>query len=125
MQLTGAIFAGYGLAFILAPVVLSRFVTESVPASTSGLIDLRATYGGMSLAIGVLLFMLSGPAQLRTGLWAVLCLMAGMAGGRAYGMLVDGQPNGMMYLYLVLELVTALASAALIAVRTPPTANTH
>ena len=115
VRLTALIFVLYGVGFIVAPALLSQYVTGAVPASASGLIDMRATYGGMSLAIGLLLLHLSRQSTPRTGLLGVLLLMLGMAGGRVCGMLVDGAANPVMQVYLALEIIAALAAAALLA----------
>lgn len=112
--ITAAVFAIFGLAFILLPEVLSQTITGAVPTTASGLIDMRATYGGMSLAVGLILFMLAR-SDVRMGLIAVLLLMLGMAGGRTYGILVDGSPNIMMVLFLALELGLAMVAAVLLA----------
>ena len=115
VRLTALIFVLYGVGFIVAPALLSQYVTGAVPTSASGLIDMRATYGGMSLAIGLLLLHLSRQSTPRTGLLGVLLLMLGMAGGRVCGMLVDGAANPVMQVYLALEIIAALAAAALLA----------
>ena len=112
--ITAAVFAIFGLAFILLPEVLSQAITGAVPTTASGLIDMRATYGGMSLAVGLILFMLAR-SDVRMGLITVLLLMLGMAGGRTYGILVDGSPNIMMVLFLALELGLAMVAAVLLA----------
>ena len=100
----------YGLLYVLFPYELSDWVTAAVPASTSAVIDVRATYGGMSIAVGIMLVMLTREAAtLRSAVAFLTLLMACMAGGRIAGMLLDGDPNFVMYLYLVLEIVTAAA----------------
>lgn len=110
--ITAAVFVVYGIGFVIIPEVLSELVTGSVPATTSGLIDMRATYGGALIAIGVLLAVLaSNPLWLKPGLIGVLLAMLGMASGRVYGMLIDGSPNQMMWLFLGLELVVAAFAA--------------
>ncbi len=112
--ITAAVFAIFGLAFIALPELLSQTITGAVPTTTSGLIDMRATYGGMSLAVGLLLFLLSR-SDVRLGLVAVLLLMLSMAGGRTYGILADGAPNIMMVLFLALELAVATVAGVLLA----------
>ena len=75
---------------------------------------MRATYGGMSIAVGVLLLLLSR-SDPRPGLVGVLVAMLCMAVTRTWGILIDGAGNNFMYVYLVLELVVALTAGALIA----------
>lgn len=112
VRLTAAVFVVTGMGFVIAPESLSGLVTGGGPATLSGLIDMRATYGGVQLAMGLLLWMLaSNPLWLKPGLIGVLITMLGMASGRAYGIVVDGSPNTMMWCFLALEVVVALIAA--------------
>jgi hypothetical protein len=111
VYVTAAVFVIYGVGFVFAPALLSELVTGSVPDTTSGMIDMRATYGGALIAIGALLGLLgSNPLWLKPGLLGVVFAMLGMASGRTYGILVDGSPNLMMWVFLALELVVAVAA---------------
>ena len=105
VRITAAVFTFYGMGFVVAPELLSQYVTGAIPASASGLIDMRATYGGMSVAVGVLLFVLSSKrASIENGLLGVIILMLCMASGRIYGIAVDGAANVLMYVYLAIEI---------------------
>jgi len=119
VRITAAVFALYGIAFLLAPERAAWLVTEAVPGSASAVIDVRATYGGMSVAVGALLFALAAdPGLVRKGLLGVILLMAGMAAGRICGIALDGPANRVMWAYLVLEIaVAAVASWRLWAAR--------
>lgn len=110
--LTAIVFFLYGLGFALAPGYLSLAVTDSIPSSASGLIDMRATYGGMSIAVGIMLFLLSR-SDLQLGLIGVFLLMLCMAVTRVYGILTDGVANPLMYAYLVLEVSITLIAGVL------------
>lgn len=110
---TAAVYFIYGVAFTVAPESLSQAVTGSAPSSGSGLIDMRATYGGMSIATGILLYILSR-SEVRLGLIGVVIFLSSMALTRAYGMVVDGEANTYMYVYLALEVVVAVAAAILL-----------
>ena len=57
--LNALFFLAYGALFILAPGWAAALVTDTRPGSASGLIDMRATYGGMSLAVGLLFALLA------------------------------------------------------------------
>ena len=48
----------------------------------------------------------------RLGIIGVIVLMAGMAAGRVFGMLIDGSPNAVMYLYLAAEIIVIILSFA-------------
>jgi hypothetical protein len=105
VRITAAVFTFYGIGFVVAPELLSQYVTGAIPASASGLIDMRATYGGMSVAVGVLLFVLSSKrGSIETGLLGVIILMLCMASGRIYGIAEDGSANVFMYIYLAIEI---------------------
>ena len=94
VRINALVFVLYGIAFVANPEPLSRWATGTVPDMAAGMTDMRATYGGMPLAVGVLLFLLaSDPARVRTGMQAVVLIMIGMAAGRLTGMLVDGYGN--------------------------------
>ncbi len=104
-------FTLYGIAFALIPEFMLQLVIGTNETTSTGLIDIRATYGGMSLAVGMLLHWLAlQRTQVNLALPFILLLMLAMALPRMLGMAVDGEPNGVMYLYLTLELsVSALA----------------
>ena len=105
VRITAVVFTFYGIGFVVAPELLSQCVTGAIPASASGLIDMRATYGGMSVAVGVLLFVLSSKrGSIENGLLGVIILMLCMASGRIYGIAVDGSANMLMYIYLAIEI---------------------
>ena len=109
------VFIAYGLGFVFFPETLGLLVTGSAPSTSSGVIDMRATYGGMTVGLGVL-FGLSArdPRTVRLGVWGIIVVMIGMASGRLFGMIQDGTPNSIMYIYLALEIVMViLASWAL------------
>ncbi len=115
IRVTATIFAVYGLAFVLAPTTLALLVTEASPANSAALTDMRATYGGMSVAVGMLLFILAAePKFFRLGLSAVLLLMLGMAGGRAVGIFLDGPTTQIMWVYLALEIIVATIASLLL-----------
>jgi hypothetical protein len=109
--LTAVIFFAYGLIFVFFPVQALLLVVGGSVSSSSGVIDVRATYGGMSVGVGIVLYLLATThGALRIGLISVCLLMLGMAAGRIIGMVLDGNPNMYMYIYLVLELsVSSLA----------------
>lgn len=113
--LTGLVFLAFGLACVVAPSEVLLTATGAALTHPVALIDLRATYGGMSIGVAVILFVLAAnAASIRTGLIAVLALMLGMAGGRAIGMLIEPSSNSVMWLYLVLEIATASVATILL-----------
>jgi hypothetical protein len=123
LLLGSGIFALYGLLFAIAPVELARLVTGDAPSSPSALIDMRATYGGMSIAVGMILMLLALKEEtIRIGVVSLLLVMVCMAATRIVGIAVDGDANIAMYFYLGLEIVAAvLCSIALVNCRTQAT----
>ncbi|NKC00320.1 MAG: DUF4345 domain-containing protein [Pseudomonadales bacterium] len=101
-------FLIYGLIFSIFPSSFSDLVTGSSPNSVSGIVDFRATYGGMTLAVGLALALAARhPSGVKLGLWGFVILMLGMACARSIGIVVDGMPNTLMFVYLVGELLSA------------------
>lgn len=110
---TGLFILGYGVAFALAPLGMVVFATGDYPQATSGVIDIRANYGGMSVAVGIGILALGWRREnLRHALAFTALVLLSMAAARALGMVLDGGPNVIMSLYLVIELV--VGGAALI-----------
>ena len=103
------IFIIYGLFYIFVPAEISFYVTESIPTTVSGLIDMRATYGGMAVAVGLVLGYLSLKNEtLPTVILILLVYMLAMAAGRVLGLVVDGAANNKMYYYLISEIIIAI-----------------
>ncbi|ANW25564.1 hypothetical protein BA953_15885 [Vibrio coralliilyticus] len=107
--LTSAVFFFYGLAFAIAPNSMLSQATGGYVTSASMLVDMRATYGGMSVGVALILFLLSQkPSTLTMGLLAVIFVNASMATGRIIGLVSDGEANSTMYFYLMLEVGVSL-----------------
>ena len=117
--LNAVFFAVYGVLFVFAPIAISHLVVDASPASPSALIDMRATYGGMSIAVGLLFaFLVQKKSTIRIGMIGVIMMMSCMAAGRLVGMIVDGDPNVVMYVYLILEI--GMASLSMYALKQLP-----
>lgn len=113
--LNALVFLLFGLAASIAPASISLLTLDAAPASPAALIDTRATYGGMMMAVGVALAMMARDRELiRMGLLSVIALMGLMALTRSIGIVVDGSATPMMWLYLAAEILSlALAVFAL------------
>ena len=110
----GLFFIVYGALFALIPAEVAILVTDAAPATSSALIDMRATYGGMSIAVGVTILLLASRSELvGIALLVVGVILLGMAAGRVLGMIIDGAPNAVMYIYLVAEVLFGVAALAL------------
>ncbi|SHH23773.1 DUF4345 family protein [Ferrimonas marina] len=106
VYLTALFFVVYGALFIVLPADMALWVTGSAPAASSASIDFRATYGGAQLAIGVVFLLvvkLRNDVDLALLIVGLVLLL--MALGRTVGILMDGQPNALMWVYLIAELV--------------------
>ena len=78
---TGLFFVLYGAAFSVLPVEMASLVTGGSRSTPSGLIDLRATYGGMSIAVGITLLILGSRSELVSlGLLTTAVVLLAMAG---------------------------------------------
>ncbi|ELC9554900.1 DUF4345 domain-containing protein [Vibrio harveyi] len=109
VYLTALFFLLYGAIFAVFPVDMANLITGSSPNSTSATIDFRATYGGAQFAIGLaLILVLKIKQDVTLALVIVAITLLFMAFGRLIGILFDGQPNTLMYVYLVAELVFGL-----------------
>ena len=106
VHLVAAFFLFYGISFSLWPSLMFHLVTGAEVSNQTALIDIRATYGGMSFAVAALLhFLALKQERIRLALYFVLLLMCSMALPRTLGMLTDGDANWIMYLYLTLEVL--------------------
>ncbi|GJM14480.1 MAG: hypothetical protein DHS20C12_28830 [Pseudohongiella sp.] len=113
--ITAAFFLGYGILFVFIPQAMSESVVSATIQSSSALIDTRATYGGMSIAMGVMMILLTSSAEtMRLAVLSVVISMSAMAASRTLGILIDGDPNALMLGYLVAEIFAAVLAAVLL-----------
>jgi hypothetical protein len=118
--LTAGFFVVYGLAFVVAPEALGHAITGSAPGTPSAVIDMRATYGGMTVAVGLTLAWLGRSNSTRSvALYIIALVMLCMASSRLLGLIYDGSANAIMYAYLAVEIV--VLALALWGARSDPT----
>ena len=107
--INAVIFLVYGIFYMLVPAAMSTYVTESIPATTSTLIDMRAVYGGMPIAIGIILAVFSLKKEtLHFAILILMVFMTTMASGRFLGIILDSGANNKMYYYLISEVLIAI-----------------
>lgn len=112
-------FGLYGIAFIFKPTAMSQACTGTAPNTASAVTDMRATYGGFMLSVGLWIAWVActqagNPALIQAALILVLLVMVCMAVTRSLGMLVDGRSNTYIKIALLAEIIAAaLAIAAL------------
>ncbi len=105
IYLAAGFFLLYGLAFSIAPTAMALLITGAELQGTSAIVDFRATYGGMTIAVGLIMLYLSKIGHTQASLIAIILVLMGMALTRTLGFIVDGRTNLLMYVYLGLELV--------------------
>lgn len=112
--LNGLILAGYGIYCTFNPMALAEFAGFGLDNNTA-IIEVRAMYGGLEFAIG-LLFILCGVRKdmIATGLLVTFFVFAGLAGARAYGLVVDGGDNGYNFAAIIYESICGLLAVALL-----------
>ncbi len=112
--LTATLFIAYGVVFAVAPAFMMEFVSGSAFGSTSAAIDARSTFGGLTIAVGVVIAILgTNDNSMPTALLAIALILGAMAITRLLGIVVDGEPNIVMYVYLLAEILgVALALVA-------------
>jgi GNAT superfamily N-acetyltransferase len=89
-------FIAIGAAFLLAPHALAERVGVALSSATADN-DIRAVYGGLQLACGVLLALASRASDslVRAGLAAQLVLYGGLAGARVVSFAFAGAPSAL------------------------------
>ncbi len=112
----GLLFVLFGIGFLLQPVQLAMLITQSAPVSSSGLTDMRATYGGLSLGLGLFLGHCARTGAYRSGLLASLSVLSCAALGRLLGFFMDGKPTLMMVLLLAAEIIFSILSVVVLTV---------
>ena len=106
LKINAVLFLAFGVGFLSQTLFFAQFITDGVPVTTSALIDMRATYGGMSFGFGVFLaYCALSQRAVNEGIVASILVMFGLAFGRGVGILIDGAPNTMMYALLLAELL--------------------
>jgi hypothetical protein len=105
--LAGAFFVLYGLAFAIRPYDMAYLTTALEPNTVSGLVDIRATYGGMTIAVGIIIIYLDQYVSAQHSLLVVWVVLLCMAVTRTMGFMFDGQTNALMYLYFAAEIFGA------------------
>jgi len=118
LGLSALLWLPYGLYCFFVPTSLAD--AAGVGALTpTGSTELRAMYGGLQAAIGLLAgFAVVRPGLVRPALVALAFLAGGLASARALGVLMDGGFSSYTAMGLGFELAT-VAIAALLLARSP------
>lgn len=90
LGITGALFAGYGLACLFAPGIVAAYSGIVLP-DASARTEVVAMYGGLQTGIGALfLHGAARPAHLPATLVAMVVVLASLGLARLFGLLVNG-----------------------------------
>ena len=106
LAFTGFAFLVYGAFCLFRPETLVE-VAQFDLSSDVARVEVRAMYGGLQMAIGLLSFAGLGSGFRRTAIGALTFLFIGLAVGRGYGMLVDSMPGQYNQIAIGYELVSA------------------
>ncbi len=72
--------------------------------SSSGLVEIQATLGGLQLALGAYLLLVSTrPAQIVLGLETAFFILSGLFVGHVYGIYSHGSHNPLTWMMTILE----------------------
>ena len=112
--ITGVLWLGYGVYLLIAPQELAG-IAGVAATSTTGTVELRAMYGGLQAAVGVLALWAGVSAAWRTqGLTALLFLYGGMGLVRLASAAVTHEFSTYVIGALCFELPSALIAWALL-----------
>ena len=109
------VFIGYGLVCLASPEVVANATGMNLATSTAS-VEVRAMYGGLQTAVGLLAALAVMRAEWRAPI--LLCvgvLFFGLASGRLLGIVVDSDASGYNFGALAFEVVSAGVALALLA----------
>jgi hypothetical protein len=109
-----ALFIGYGLACLASPAILADATGMQLPTGTAT-VEVRAMYGGLQTAVGLLALLALLREPLRSPV--LMCLgviLFGLASGRLVGIAVDVDPGSYNYGAFAFESLSAAAAFALL-----------
>ena len=124
LALSTLVWLPYGLYCLFRPEALAGAAGVAFHSAT-GTTELRAMYGGLEAALGVLAGLaLLRPSLVRPALVAIAFLTAGLATGRLIGVALDGNLSSYTATALAFELSSALIALALLRRHSPLAAQT-
>jgi hypothetical protein len=113
LRVNAALFIVFGICYIVAPEFFAYTLTGSEPWTSSALIDMRATYGGMGLGIGLVFWFCARQREtVIAGLVGTFLVLGATAISRVIGFIADGSPNIFMQGLFGAELLFVVLSAA-------------
>ena len=104
-RLLGLVLAALAIACIFLPLRVAELVGAE-PGTASDMINLRASYGGSLLGLGLILMALPQVRPIRPWLLhCILYLMVGIGFARLVGFVLDGNPDQRQWIWLTAEAV--------------------
>jgi hypothetical protein len=114
LVLIGFVALAFGAAYLVAPTLLTD-QTGFRDLSAEALTDVRATYGGLQIALGVFLLWSSAQAMRhRTGLLLIAITFLALAACRGIGLLIDGDWTVAMVSAFFIEAATFVITIVLL-----------
>lgn len=112
LLLGAAVFTIVGIGFLIFPVEWAAVTEISLPTAMART-DLRATYGGLDLGVGIFLWVCARRDEwIRPGLVALSLAAAGFGGGRLAGIVAEGSAAPLMLTLLAIEAVIVVVAFA-------------
>jgi hypothetical protein len=114
LRFLGAMTLFFGLIYLWSP----RSMTDPTgfgalgPSATT---DIRATYGGLQIGLGLfLLWAAAQEARVRLALVLQVLAIGAVAASRALGIFLDGEATGVLIGALLFEIALTIVSVALL-----------
>ena len=103
LGLNALVFIGYGLVCLASPSIVAE-QTGMVLSTGVASAEVRAMYGGLQTAVGLLALLgFLRPAMRATILLVLAVLFFGLASGRAVGILVETDPGAYNVMAVIFE----------------------
>lgn len=99
-------FLGFGVAALIAPVA-TMAGADLVLSDPRAIVEVRAFYGGLEIALGILLVLGFSAKYQSAGLLLGFASYFGIALARALGMLLSGTSSNFLWFALATELLFA------------------
>lgn len=111
LWLSGLQLVGFGVAFLIDPLKTLGWAGIKLEGAIAAT-ELRAFYGGLELAVGMLLIAWTLDANRRAeALWLNLAIFGGIGVTRLIGMLMSGADSSFLRFAVAVEVGTAILSA--------------
>jgi len=112
LVVAGLVFLGLGTFLFFAPDTIGR-LTGATRLQPMLVTELRATYGGLQIGLGLYFFVAASRGRwVRSALAAQVAVFGGLAGGRVAAMVLAREYSGLFLAIAAAELLGALLGGA-------------